>query len=65
MVATSRMTAAAVEAAATRVAAVVAAAAGAVVAEAGIRPSISFSKEKKSGKVPESEYKCDSILLLL
>jgi hypothetical protein len=59
------MTAAAVKAAATRDAAAVAAAAGAVVAEAGIRSSISCSKGKKSEKVPESEYKCDRILLLL
>jgi hypothetical protein len=46
----SGMTAAAVEAAATRDAAAVAAAAGAVVADAGIRSSISFSKEKKAEK---------------
>jgi hypothetical protein len=47
---TSGMTAAAVEAAATRDAAAVAAATGAVVAEAGIRSSISFSKGKKAKK---------------
>jgi hypothetical protein len=44
------MTAAAVEAAATRDAAAVAAAAGAVVAEAGNRSSISLSKGKKAKK---------------
>ena len=44
------MTAAAVKAAATRDAAAVAAAAGAVVAEAGIRSSLSYLKETKAEK---------------
>jgi hypothetical protein len=50
------MTAVAVEAAATRVAAVVAAAAGAVVAEAGIRSSISFLKETKAEKCQKVNF---------